>query len=103
VFVINQAVDVFPLAPLQLADGGAAVAGSEWGIESLGQEECVSVWRDESNPSPPRGVACARVGASVVRRGSDRFWRSTFSVYYAGELVAQCGSNRCEVSLTVQP
>lgn len=102
-FVINQTADAFPLPPLQLADGGAAVDGLEWGVEMLGQDECASVWRDTSNPNPPRGITCTRVGASVVRSGPDRFWRSAFNVYYAGELIAQCGSNRCEISLAIQP
>jgi hypothetical protein len=102
-FLVNQTSRRFPIGRLRLSDDRSTVNGVEWGIDSLAEGECVSVWRPGGNPRPPNEVTCSQVGETVRREGPDRFWRSPFNVYYDDELVSRCSENRCEITVTLNP
>ena len=101
-FVINQSTEAFPLEPLRLGDGDGAIDGEDWDVDTLQNGECVTAWKDSGNPRPPRGVKCNEVGARLTRDGPDRFWKSAFNVYYAGELIATCAREECSISILVK-
>ncbi len=99
-FVINLSPVPFPLGPLRLGDGGGAIDGSQWGIEMLQSGQCVTVWKQSGNPRAADND-CERVGTRLTRAGPERFWKSTFSVYYADAPVGICQESaaRCEISI----
>lgn len=100
-FVVNLAAEAFPLEPLRLGDGAGAIDGAEWGIAALEQDDCVTAWKDSGNPRPPRGLKCNQVGERLTRDGPDRFWKSAFNVYYAGELVDTCAQEECTIRIPI--
>ena len=102
-FVVNQSALAFPLAPLSLGDGSAAINGPDWEVNMLQPDECVTAWKDSGNPRPPRGVTCSEVGSRLTRDGPNRFWKDDFNVYYAGEQIAECTRDRCTITITVRP
>ncbi len=99
-FLVNQGDEAFPMGPLLLGEGDGAIMGVDWGLDELAPGECVTVWKDKGNPKAP-DVACVEVGEQLERSGPDRFWRSTFEVFYNDELVATCDKEQteCEVSI----
>jgi hypothetical protein len=98
-FIINQTADAFPLAPLRLGDGAGAISGTEWGLELLENEACVTAWEDKGKPTPPN-VNCREVGPRLTRAGKDRFWRGAFNIYYQEQLIDVCDDNRCPISIS---
>jgi hypothetical protein len=97
-FVVNVSADPIPLALLRLGDGPGAINGSEWGLDSLAPNECVTVWKAQG-PAQPPDVTCQKVGQRLTRRGTDRFWTSAFAVYYRDEPVATCDTDTCAITL----
>jgi serine/threonine-protein kinase len=89
-FVVNLTAEAFPLAPLRLGDGAAAIDGSEWGVATLDNGACVVAWKDEGDPQPPEGLICSEVGAHLARGRDARFWRDDFHVYYDGGSIGTC-------------
>jgi serine/threonine protein kinase len=89
-FVLNLSPRDFALAPLQLGDGTGQVSGADWGKPTLGNGECVTVWKDDGDPHPPERVMCKPIGEPLTRGKGDRFWKSTFDVYYDGSLIGTC-------------
>ncbi|HLF25203.1 MAG TPA: hypothetical protein VJG32_02610 [Anaerolineae bacterium] len=102
-FVVNQSASTFPIRRLRLGDGNGAINGEEWGSDALNSGECVTAWQSSSNPRPPEGIECRQVGERVTRSGQNRFWRSDFNIYYAGNPVGVCDRNRCPIEITVNP
>jgi hypothetical protein len=102
-FVVNESAAGFPLGPLRLGDGHGAINGTDWGIETLANGACVTAWKDSGRPKPPGGVTCVQVGTRLTRSKPDRFWKSSFKVYYSGNLVSTCRPGRCSIDITVQP
>lgn len=101
-FVVNESAQPFPLAGLQLGGGRGAVVGTEWEVASLAPGSCTAVWSNAGNTEEPE-VACELVGEPLQRRGQNRFWRRTFSVFYEGEEVTECESDgRCVVEFTAE-
>ncbi len=105
-FVVNYAVDNFDLLSLGLGqddddDDGEMLRGDEWGINALEPGSCVTVWKDDHEPRSPDGLTCNRVGELLSRRGDEQFWKSTYRVYYDGELVGICEKEweNCVVNL----
>ncbi|MBN1311177.1 MAG: protein kinase [Anaerolineae bacterium] len=104
-FVMNQSPAGLPLASLQIGDGKGSVKGTEWGLEFLGQGECVTVWGKKDNDAKaPEGIDCTQVGKALDRRGKERFWEEAFPVYYAGREVGVCskGEDICVISFSTE-
>ncbi|HXV41817.1 MAG TPA: hypothetical protein VEC96_02035, partial [Anaerolineae bacterium] len=98
-FIVNETADAFPLAPLRLGDEAGAISGTEWGLELLDSEACVTAWEGEGNPKPPN-VNCTQVGPPLTRVGKDRFWREAFNIYYQEQLIDVCDNNRCSITIS---
>ena len=100
-FVVNLSTEPFPLAPLQLGDGLSAINGTEWELETLDNNACVSAWKAQGRPQAPDGLTCANVGQRLERGGGDRFWREDFNVYYNGALLGTCTAieDECLISI----
>jgi serine/threonine protein kinase len=97
-FVVNQGETDFPLTSLLLGDGRGAISGAEWGVDVLEPEQCVAVWKDGGNPRSP-AVECDLVGARLTRDGPNRFWKSSFKVFYGQHVEFTCSSERCPISM----
>ena len=97
-FVVNQSDDPFPMASLQLGEGGEAIQGLDWGLTLLESGNCVTAWKDRGNPKPP-AVRCERVGESLTRDGPNRFWKNSFAVFYAGMLIDNCQPTLCLIEI----
>jgi hypothetical protein len=93
-FVVNLSPLDFALSPLQLRGDEGQVSGADWGEPSLGNDECVTIWKDDGAPHPPDGVMCRQVGERLTRGKGDRFWKSAFDVYYGGSLIGTCEKER---------
>jgi hypothetical protein len=93
-FVLNLSPRDFALSLLQLGDGAGQVSGVDWGEPTLGERECVTVWEDDRDARPPDGVLCKPIGEQLTRDKGDRFWSSTFGIYYDGSLVGTCDKER---------
>ncbi len=93
-FVINQGTSGFPLSALRLGEGQGAISGVEWGVDVLLPGQCVAAWKDNGKPKSP-DVDCDMVGANLTRGKADRFWKSSFAVFYGEQAVLTCGSDRC--------
>ncbi len=99
-FIVNGTGGGFPLAPLRVGDGDGAIYGQMWGIDTLAGGSCVTAWKDNGNPVAPN-VVCNQVGTQVTRHGTDRFWKSSFNIYYNGTQVGTCSSESCIIPITV--
>ncbi|MCL4302579.1 MAG: serine/threonine protein kinase [Anaerolineae bacterium] len=97
-FVVNQSEGAFPLAPLRLENRIGAITGTEWGIELLDSGACVTVWRNDNDPKPPK-VECAAAGERLTRREGRRFWERAFRIHYNEQLVGICNQNQCQVTI----
>jgi hypothetical protein len=93
-FVLNLSPLDLALSPLQLGDDASQVSGTDWDEPTLGNGECVTVWKDDGDPHPPEGVVCKSVGERLTRGKGDCFWKSTFDVYYDGGLIGTCQKDR---------
>ncbi len=102
-FVVNETAIAFPLVQLRLGDGQGAINGAEWGVDTLENGACVTVWKDGGNPKSPKGLTCTQVGTRLTRDGPGRFWKDDFKVYYSGELIGACRAERCSFNITLQP
>ena len=98
-FVINQGDSAFPLAPLHLGQGDGAINGAEWGIEALGPGQCVTAWKDTGKKQKVPDVECELVGKRLTREGRERFWKSSFDVFYDQERQRRCDSDRCAITI----
>ena len=101
-FVVNISAESIPLAGLRLGDGGSAITGASWGLESLESSGCVTAWKEKGNPEPPVGLSCIEVGERLTRGGPDLFWRSDFNVYYNGGQVGICLQSESQCSFKVE-
>jgi serine/threonine protein kinase len=101
-FVINQGNSAFPLAPLRLGEGDGAINGAEWGIETLGPGQCVTAWKDTGKNLKVPDVTCERIGPQLTRTGRERFWKSSFDVFYDQERQRRCDSDRCAITIRAQ-
>jgi hypothetical protein len=104
-FVVNQALEAFPLGPLRLGDGGFAVSGVDWGVEMLESNGCVAVWKEKGNPRLPKELKCDLFDENVPRRErEERFWEKAFGIYYDEKLVDTCEKDqeRCSISIPVE-
>ena len=99
-FVVNQSEVPFPLNPLRLGSGKGVIEGKAWELEQLAPGACVTVWKDTGNPKAPN-VECSQVGVKVTRKGSERFWKDPFDIFYEGEQVGSCEPpKQCLVAIT---
>jgi serine/threonine protein kinase len=97
-FVVNRGVEPFPLGPLRLGDGKGAVNGAEWGVDTLGNGDCVAVWQDKGKAKSPAGLSCNEIGEHLTRDGKQRFWKEAFDVYYYEEKIAHCSAKGCSIT-----
>lgn len=100
-FVLNVTEQDFPLSPLRLGNDQGAIYGSEWGVSTLTNGSCVAAWKDSGNPKAPN-VICSEVGEHLTRGGHDRFWKSSFNVYYNEQQVGTCDQDVCPITITGQ-
>ena len=103
-FVVNQTGEAFPLAPLRLGDGKNAINGTDWEIDELQNEACVTAWKDTRKSQPPEGITCDQVGKSLTCGKRERFWKESFNVYYDKELIGTCKKDQtqCPISIPVK-
>lgn len=103
-FVVNKTGEAFPLAPLRLGDGKNAIDGTDWEIDELQNEACVTAWKDTGKPQPPEGITCDQVGKSLICGKRERFWKESFNVYYEKELIGTCKKDQtqCPISIPVK-
>jgi serine/threonine protein kinase len=101
-FVINQGDRAFPLAPLHLGAENGSIDGSEWGISVLQPGQCVTAWKNTGKKQKVPDVTCEQVGAQLTREGRERFWKSSFDIFYGGNSHGRCDSDRCTISIRVQ-
>jgi hypothetical protein len=97
-FVVNQGAEPFPLGPLRLGDGKGAVGGAEWGVDALGNGDCVAVWKDKGKPKSPAGLSCNEIGEHLTRDGRNCFWKEAFDIYYREEKIANCSAKSCSIT-----
>ncbi len=107
VWIINQGVSNFALAPLLLKSGEKSVAGDVWGVAVLKPDECVVILQVEATPKDepkdapkeaPREAphGCTSVGGwELTREKKDLFGRSSIEVFYGGERVQECREKEC--------
>jgi hypothetical protein len=88
-FIVNVGSNAVDLEELQLGDGRGEIDGDEWDISNLGPGQCVTVWKEQGNPEPPR-VQCQEVGDRVYRQARELFWDREYEVYYNGDRLATC-------------
>jgi hypothetical protein len=98
-FVVNQSPIDFPLTHLSLGNENGSINGSEWDIATLRSGECVAVWKDSGNPKTPKDLECTEVGKHVTRSGKERFWKSSFTIYFQGDEIATCDEKSCVVTI----
>jgi serine/threonine protein kinase len=98
-FVVNQSPIDFPLTHLSLGNENGSINGSEWDIGFLRNGECVAAWKDSGNPKRPKDLECTEVGEHLTRSGKERFWKSSFTIYFQGEEVATCSKKSCIVTI----
>ena len=101
-FVVNQAMETFPLAMLRLENDKGGVNGDDWGVAQLESGACVAAWGKKGDPKPPEGVPCdSPVGARLTDENKEPFWRETINVYYGEELVATCDKKQKECLVNI--
>lgn len=90
---------------LQLGVGEGRIEGEEWQVDMLETGQCVTVWKEEGNPDPPKNIECDIVGERLKRSSPERFWKYEFKVFYKGELVGSCkpSKNTCELKFNDPP
>jgi serine/threonine protein kinase len=98
-FVVNLSPGDFPLTLLNLENKDGSVNGADWGITALRSGECVAIWKDSGNPKTPKDLECIEVGEHLDRSGKERFWKSSFTIYFQGDEVANCDKNSCTVTI----
>lgn len=97
-FVVNQGETGVALSSLQVGEGEGAISGAEWGVDVLAPGQCVAAWKDGGNPKSP-DVDCDLVGAHLTRGGKERFWKSSFEVFYGEQMQSMCSSDRCPITI----
>jgi serine/threonine protein kinase len=104
-YIFNMGQDDLPLEFLQLGVGEGHIEGEEWQVDMLETGQCVTVWKEEGNPDPPKNIECDIVGERLKRSSPERFWKDEFKVFYKGELVGSCkpSKNTCELKFTDPP
>ncbi len=102
-YIMNESVVPFPLAPLAFRTVQGMVQGTEWDSTELQPQECVRVQKEEDSDGPE--VVCTPVGTIVTRDGEERFWshrEDTFAVFYANEHIGDCDTSGCIMSINIQ-
>lgn len=99
-FIINRSEEALPLPELRLEGERGGIDGEEWEVSSLHPLACVTLWKEEGQPSDP-DITCVEVGWALTRSSNERFWKDRFSVIYDGEVVGQCrgGKSTCEITI----
>ena len=104
-FIMNTSGTDLPLAPLRLGDGIGFIAGSEWNIEFLPPNACVTAWKN-GNPRnlPEIAEDCTRIDDDdnrIEREGRTRFWKDSFTIYYDEMEYGTCyeDDDICRVSI----
>jgi serine/threonine protein kinase len=106
VIVINQAGNVFPLGLLRLGDDQGGISGAEWGVTNLESGSCVGVWKDTEGRSKyrlPEGLNCQLVGNLLLRDKRTWFGEKPFVVFYDGEQIGMCETNRRQCTIEILP
>jgi hypothetical protein len=96
-FLVNQGTEPLLLGLLRLGDGKGAINGADWGIDTLGNGDCVAVWKESGKPKSPAGLTCNEMGEHLTRDGPDRFWKEVFNVYYREEKIGDCAAKSCSI------
>jgi serine/threonine protein kinase len=99
-YIFNIGQDDLRLEFLQLGLGEGRIEGEEWQVDLLETGQCVTVWKEEGNPEPPKNIECEIVGERLKRSSPERFWKDEFKVFYKEELVGSCKPNKniCELN-----
>lgn len=97
-FVVNQGTAAFPLSALRLEGERGSIVGSEWEISVLQPGQCVAAWKNDGNPKSP-DIDCDLVGVHLTREGKERFWKSSFEVFYGQQMESTCSSERCPITI----
>lgn len=96
-YIMNISPLPLNLALLELrGQQSGGIAGSDWGVSALNNQECVRILRDENAFSP--NIACTVVGNLIIQGGPERFWQpefGAFEVYYDGILIGSCPTAGC--------
>ena len=101
IFIVNVGSSAIDLDELVLGDGRRKIEGDDWDISSLRPGQCVTAWKEEGQPEPPR-VQCQEVGDRIYRKGPERFWDRDYNVYYDDTLLATCKRREeCPVELPI--
>jgi hypothetical protein len=103
--ITNISEDPFPLGPLQLGEKRQALQGTAWDVPLLGPAACVVAQRTKNRPAAEPATSCANPSAALELPNEQRFWTSTFNVYYDGTILATCvkDQDRCQFAITVEP
>ncbi len=66
-FLVNQSKENFPLGQLRLGDDSkGGITGTEWGVEMLNSDKCVTAWRNTSIPRPLFATPKERSGGNYL-------------------------------------
>jgi serine/threonine protein kinase len=97
--VINEGLIPLPLEPLLLKNFIGEVSGQAWEVEMLQQGDCVAAWKDTGRPKMPEKVDCKIVGERLEFESGDRFWATTYKVYYDDVEIGSCvgSSDQCQI------
>jgi serine/threonine protein kinase len=100
--VQNLSSSPFPLDQLHIGDGRGVIDGSEWGVGSLQPGACVVALKEGRKSRVP-DIQCEEVGPRLKRSGPERFWKSTFSIYYADTQIGKCPEDQqqCQITLSI--
>lgn len=101
-FVVNQGALPFPLALLYLRGEGGDIEGEEWEVQTLKPGECVAAFKNTGKKQKVPDVECELVGERLTREGRERFWKSSFDVFYDQERQRRCDSDRCPITIRVR-
>jgi serine/threonine protein kinase len=103
-FLVNTGTIVLPLESIRIGDGKTALEGKAWELKELRKDECVTVWKKQGNPQPPKDIKCDRVGKRVEISDPKKLWNADFKVYFQDVSIGVCKKDReiCELTFTVK-
>lgn len=99
--LVNRSAGPFPVMPLRLGDGEAAIGGPEWNLDSLPAGGCVLLISRGGKIAAPRGL-CGDIRQHAIR-DVDAFWNQAYNVYYNDRQVATCTQSECTFEITISP
>jgi serine/threonine protein kinase len=97
--VVNEGLIPLPLEPLLLKNSIGEVSGQAWEVDLLQEGECVAAWKDTGRPKRPEEVDCKIVGKRLEFEAGDRFWTTTYKVYYDDVEIGSCvaSNDQCQI------